>query len=145
MRFSPALLISSLVVATACSDSVGPRERALDGAWSSPLAVSGLALVLTLDWTRDHVAGSGGYGAADAGVRCGPVTIRGDTALVFTADRPSPNEIRGQMRFGSGAPIAYEGTLIDTMQVQGFARIEGALVAPDGTRCPLALFQGLIP
>jgi hypothetical protein len=138
-------LVATVLGTLACSDDVGPHERALDGPWSTPLTVSGLALAIDLDWTRDRVSGSGAFSATDPGTRCGPATIRGNGALTLVATRSAPSEIHGQMTFGTGPSFAYQGTLIDTLETSGFARIKGSLIAADGSECPLTMLQGLIP
>jgi hypothetical protein len=148
---TPIALLVSIAVAVACSDAVGPEERRLDGPWSTGHALIGvspgreLGMALNLSWTRDGVTGSGGYSAPDPAIRCGTASIAGQGTAVFAAMRPSRTEIRGQLTFGEGPPIAYQGTLIDTQSVAGFARVQGVLLAPDGTECGLTLLQGLVP
>ena len=139
------ILVASLSAVAACSDGVGPQERGLDGPWSTGPTADGLIAALEMEWTHDRLSGSGSYSVIGAGVRCGLVTIRGNGTVVLTGIRPTSTEIRGQMTFGSGPSLAYQGNLVDTLPVHGFARIHGTLVAADGTECPLTLFQGLIP
>lgn len=134
-----------LTLTFACSDSVGPEERALDGPWSTGHALIGLGMALNLTWTRDRVSGSGGFSVPSPNIHCGTATISGAGTVVLTATRSSRTDIRGELKFGDGPPITYQGTLIDTLSVSGFARVQGDLVGPDGTRCGLTLFQGLVP
>ncbi len=145
MRRAVSLLLVVLSVGTACSDGVGPQERALDGPWSSPLTTSGMAMAISLTWTHDHVNGSGAYSATDPSELCGTAIAPQNGHVVLTATRPAPGELRGQLTFGNGAPLAYEGTLIDTSASVGFAKIQGILTAANGATCGLTLFQGLIP
>lgn len=134
-----------LSAAIACADSVGPEERALDGPWSTGPLIVGLDMALDLTWTSEHVTGSGGYSAMVSGVHCGSATISDTGTVVLSAARPSRNEIRGQMTFGAGPTFQFKGTLVDTLSFAGSAKIEGILVAADGTQCELPIRQGLIP
>jgi len=140
-----ALLFALVSLGAACSDAVGPAERALDGPWSTGHTTTGFDMAVNLTWTRDHVAGSGSYSAAADGARCGTTAIAGASSVTFAAARRGSSDVHGQVTFGGGAQIEYDGTLNDAQQSPGFARINGTLIAADGTRCSLTLFQGFVP
>ena len=147
MRTRLYLLFASLALVTACSAATDPAVPALDGPWSSGHTLIGLNMAVNLTWTRDHVVGSGSYGALPPPVHCGTTAIPDANTLTLAATRPSSTEIRGQVTLGNGAgtPLAYQGALIASAQNAGFERIEGFLIAPDGTECALTLFHGLVP
>src|SRR6185437_5260285 len=134
MQRRTLLLLASLLLAgTACSDTVSPEDRSLDGPWSTGPLIIGLGMALNLTWTNGDVGGSGGYAAFGSGT------------AVLTATRPTSREIRGQMTFGTGPRFQYQGTLTVDSQHPGFASIDGNLISPDGSQCSLPLRQGLIP
>src|SRR6185437_5546720 len=139
------LLASLLLAGTACSDTVSPEDRSLDGPWSTGPLIIGLGMALNLTWTNGDVGGSGGYAAFGSGAPCGTATITGSGTAVLTATRPTSREIRGQMTFGTGPRFQYQGTLTVDSQHPGFASIDGNLISPDGSQCSLPLRQGLIP
>jgi len=140
-----ALVFALVSLGAACTGGVGPAERALDGPWSTGVTTIGLIMGMNLTWTRDQVVGSGSYSALGDGARCGTTTIAGTSSVAFAAARRGSSDVRGQLTFGGGAPIEYDGTLDDSQPSPGFARLNGTLVAADGTRCALTLFQGSVP
>ena len=147
-RALPLLLVVLVVlgVAAACSDSVSPQDKSLDGGWSTGPLIIGMGMSANLTWTDGHVSGSGGYAVfPDTGVLCGTERITGTSTLVLAATRPSPTRLDGHITFGTGAPFRYQGTLTIDAQHPGFASIEASLTAADGTGCTLPLRQGLIP
>ena len=124
----------------ACSSSTSPSLAFLDGPWSTGHQIIGLGMALDLTWSRISVHGTGSYSAAGTAVTCGSTTIAGSGAAQFAATRVSGGaQINGSIAFGTGTPIVYKGTLKDS------TRIQGSLVAADGTECPLAFFKGLVP
>ena len=138
------LLVGLVSVAIACSDSVSPADKSLDGPWSTGNLIIGMGMSVTLTWTDSHVSGTGAYAAfPDSGARCGNGVIVGDTTLVFSATRQSSTQLRGQIAFGTGAPFQFQGTLITSQP--GFASIDATLAAADGSTCGFTLHQGLIP
>lgn len=141
----PLRVFTFVSLGVACSAGVGPADRALDGPWSTGVSTIGLNMAVTLTWTRDHVAGSGSYTVSADGARCGTTTITGASSVTFAAARPGLTDIRGQLSFDGGTPIEFDGTLDESQPSPGFARINGMLTAADGARCPLTLFQGLVP
>ena len=129
----------SFVLAACSSASTSPSLAFLDGPWSTGHQIIGLGMALDLTWSRISVHGTGSYSAAGTSVTCGSTTIAGSGAAHFAATRVSGAQINGSIAFGSGTPIVYKGTLQDS------TRIQGSLVAPDGTECPLGFFRGLVP
>jgi hypothetical protein len=146
MQKRTLLLLTALLLAgMACSDTLSPEDRSLDGPWSTGHLTFGLDMAVNLTWTNADVSGSGSYAAFDPGVQCGTATIAGSNTVAFTATRPTSREIRGQMTFGAGPRFQFQGTLTVDAQHPGFASIDGHLIAADGTQCALPLRQGLIP
>ena len=136
-----SLVSLSFVLAACSSGSTSPSLAFLDGPWSTGHQLIGLGMALDLTWSRITVHGTGSYSAAGTAVTCGSTTIAGSGAAQFAATRVSGAgaQINGSIAFGSGTPIVYKGTLQDS------TRIQGSLVAPDGTECPLEFFRGLVP
>ena len=134
------LTVASLFfVMSACSDTVSPADRALDGPWTSGHQISGLEMGLNLTWSRDRVAGTGSINGGPPPAHCGSIVIDSLTTVTLTASRPSPTEIRGTMTIGRGISVMYQGSLNSTN------RIDASLIAGDGTECAISLAQGLLP
>jgi hypothetical protein len=132
-------LAGSAILASACTDTVSPADRALDGEWTTGHTISGLEGGLNLTWSREGVTGTGAINAVPPPVNCGTVVIDALTPVTLAATRPSPTEIRGTMTIGNGISMAYHGSLTDA------GHIDGMLVAADGTQCGMTLIHGLIP
>jgi hypothetical protein len=132
-------LVTLLFALVACSSSTSPSLAFLDGEWSTGHQIIGLDMALNLTWSRTSVHGTGAYSAFGTGVSCGSTTIAASGAVQFSAARASGAQINGSIAFGGGTPVVYRGTLQDS------TRIQGSLVAPDGTECPLEFFRGLVP
>jgi hypothetical protein len=137
-------LAGAVVVLTACSAATDPAVKALDGEWSTGHTVIGLEFGISLSWTQKLVVGSGSYIVFPPSAQCGSAQVNGQGTVVLSATRSSSDEVHGQLTFANGTPLAYNGTLTNTAQA-GFERIEGFLVAADGTQCALTLFHALIP
>ena len=136
-------IVGAIAACAACSAGTDPAVRALDGEWSTGHTVIGVEFGISLSWTQQLVAGSGSY-IVFPPAQCGSAQIAGQGTVVLAATRSSSNEVHGQMTFANATPLAYQGTLTNTAQA-GFERVEGFLVAPDGTQCALTLFHALVP
>lgn len=140
------LSIAAVAVAaiSACSAGTDPAVPALDGQWSTGHTAIGVDFGISLSWTEKHVVGNGNYIAFPPSAQCGSAQVTGQGAVALTATRSSSSDVHGQMTFANGTPLTYEGTLTNTAE-PGFERIEGSIVAPDGTQCALTLFHALVP
>jgi hypothetical protein len=128
----------------ACSGGTDPAVTALDGEWSTGHTAIGVEFGISLTWTQKLVAGSGSYIVFPPSAQCGSAQVNGQGTVVLSATRSSSSEVHGQMTFANGTPLTYQGTLTNTAQA-GFERVEGFLVAADGTQCALTLFHALVP
>jgi hypothetical protein len=129
-------LAGAAILASACTDTVSPADRALDGEWTTGHTISGFESGLNLTWSRERVTGTGAMNAVPPPVNCGTVVIASLTPVTLAATRPSPTEIRGTMTIGNGISMAYRGSLTDA------GHIDGILVAGDGTQCGMTLIHG---
>jgi hypothetical protein len=80
----PSLALTAcIVLASACSvDDTSPKDRALDGIWTTGHSVNGLELGLTLQWTNRSVQGTGHYTTPSEGTHCGNVAVTGEGAVI---------------------------------------------------------------
>lgn len=138
------VILGAVAALTACSRGTDPAATALDGEWSTGHTAIGLEFGISLSWTEKHVVGTGSYIAFPPSPPCGPLQVTGQGTVGFTASRMASSEVQGQMTFGSGPPLPYQGTLTNTAQ-PGFERVEGSLIGQDGTQCTLWLYHALIP
>jgi hypothetical protein len=137
-------IVGAIAACTACSAGTDPAVTALDGEWSTGHTVIGVEFGISLSWTQKLVAGSGSYIVFPPTAQCGSAQITGQGTVALAATRSSSNEVHGQLTFANGTPLTYQGTLTNTAQA-GFERVEGFLVAADGTQCALTLFHALVP
>jgi len=144
MHKRPYSLFVVAIALSACSAATDPAVRALDGEWSTGHTVIGLEFGIALSWTQKLVVGTGSYIVFPPSAQCGSVQVAGQGTVTLDATRSSSSDVHGHMTFGNGTPLEYEGTLTNTAQ-PGFERVDGALIAADGTRCPLTLFHAAIP
>ncbi len=140
-RLLHAALIGCLLALSACTgDDVGPTEKALDGIWSTGHSLNGLELGFTLEWAKRLVRGSGNFLTVPPSTQCGNVTIAGSGTVTFAATRASPTAINGSLAFEGGPTVMFAGSIVN-----GPTRVDGDLIAPDGTACPFGFVQGQVP
>lgn len=137
----PALLLA--IASAACGSSTSPRDKALDGEWTTGHAC--LALGLDLTWTSGTLNGSGTY-RTDVG----PTTCTSSTKLrasglgtaTLSATRRAAAALDGTMTFDAGERATFTGTLV---QSSGGAYIDAVVVTSDGVSNPVRIYEGLIP
>jgi hypothetical protein len=140
----PYPLVVAFFACAACSAGTDPAVKALDGEWSSGHTVMGLEFGIALSWTQKFVVGAGSYIVFPPSAQCGSAQIAGPGTVALAATRSPSSEIQGHVTFANGTPLVYEGTLTN-MARPGFERIDGFLIAADGTQCALTLFHAAIP
>lgn len=123
-------------VIAACSSSI--IAPLTDGPWFTGHVLIGPEMSLDLTWTPNSVYGEGSYLPGPPGAICGSDTVSGSGNFSIIAGR-SGNTITGSMKFDSGVHLGYTGTLTSP------SRLDGFLVANDGTKCSLSFFRALIP
>lgn len=138
----------AIVVAACSSDSTSPETTSLDGAWSTGHTLVGFDMGISLTWTDKAVHGTGGYALANDSLACGTknIAVPDNGSLTFTATRPTADHVTGSFQFENGASIPFDGAVIDSSRINGqFARIEGTIEGPDGTKCAWGLIHALVP
>jgi len=74
------------------------------------------------------------------------VLVGAPATVTFQATRSSPTHVNGSIRFGTGVSVDYDGTLVDSMRINGSAiRIDGSIMSAEGSTCALGLVRGLVP
>src|SRR5512146_1125193 len=110
-----ALSIATGLAACGSDRSTSPSPHALDGPWSTHL--SGVGLVLDLEWSADSVKGTGTYTVIGNTLGCGGSTLTGNGSLTLAAARTSASSIRGTMRFDNGWAPPYDGMLVESSRI----------------------------